>query len=92
MEIKIKLKRKSELSVNKAEMKKLIRDNYLNIYCNIDLAEIKSMFKNGVKFVKKKFCLTLKRRTKKDVVFLLKVPSYLRDRPAKQKKTLSLCS
>lgn len=46
IEIKIKLKGKNESSKNKAERKKLIRDdheNYVNINYNADSGEIKSM-------------------------------------------------
>lgn len=46
IEIKINLKGKNESSKNKAERKKLIRDdheNYVNINYNADSGEIKSM-------------------------------------------------
>ena len=46
IEIKINLKGKNESSKNKAERKKLIRDdheNYVNINYNTDSGEIKSM-------------------------------------------------
>ena len=56
METKIHLKRKIEPSENKTETKKLIRENcnnYVNINCNIELVEIKSLSQDEVEFVKK---------------------------------------